>query len=97
MLIHNLGYPRIGAKRELKFALEAYWKNDIPAEELELVAKQIRLQNWELQKKLNIDLIPSNDFSFYDHVLDMSVMLNAIPKRFTDLGIVDKNLVFSRV
>ena len=82
MLTQNLGFPRIGAYRELKFALEAYWKNEITADQLETAARSIRHTNWKLQLKNQVDLIPCNDFSLYDHVLDMSVMLGAIPPRF---------------
>ncbi len=77
-----LGYPRIGAKRELKKATEKYWKGRITLEELKQVGRDIRKTNWLKQKKAGIDLIPVNDFSFYDQVLDMSCILGNIPKRF---------------
>lgn len=77
--IHNLGFPRIGAKRELKFALESYWKGEISSEELKAVAKQLRQQHW--QHQLGMDLLPVGDFSFYDQVLDMSFMLGNLPER----------------
>lgn len=79
---HNLGFPRIGEKRELKKATEAYWKKEISKEELLEVGSNIRLKNWEKQKRAGLDLIATNDFSFYDQVLDMSIMLSVIPKRF---------------
>ena len=79
----NLGFPRIGANRELKFAQEKYWKRQIPWTDLQNVAASIQTSNWILQKNAGIDFIPSNDFSFYDHVLDTSSMLGAIPERFT--------------
>ncbi len=82
MKIHNLGFPRIGRKRELKKATEAYWKKEITREELEKVAKNIRIENLKLQQKKKIDLIPVNDFSFYDQVLDMSMLLGIVPERF---------------
>jgi len=66
----NLGYPRIGAKRELKRALEGYWKGTLSAAHLQRVAAVIRSTNWRIQRDAGIDLIPSNDFSLYDHVLD---------------------------
>ena len=77
-----LGYPRIGEKRELKKANEAFWAGKISAEELLSVAAEIRLHNWKLQQKSGIEHIASNDFSLYDQVLDASVSFNAIPKRY---------------
>jgi 5-methyltetrahydropteroyltriglutamate--homocysteine methyltransferase len=85
MLTHNLGYPRIGGHRELKKANEQYWAGKITAVELEQTAKYIRHQNWQLQKEAGIDIIPCNDFSYYDHVLDTSLMVGAIPQRFHSL------------
>lgn len=85
-LTSTLGYPRIGEDRELKFALEGYWSGKRSAEELEAVAKDIRQRNWQLQKSAGIDLIPSNDFSLYDHVLDTSCLVGAIPQRFDHSG-----------
>ena len=85
MLTHNLGYPRIGGHRELKKANEQYWAGKITAVELEQTAKYIRHQNWRLQKEAGIDIIPCNDFSYYDHVLDTSMMVGAIPQRFHSL------------
>jgi len=78
----NLGYPRIGAKRELKKAIESYWKKLLSIEELEAIAKEIRLKNWQDQKTAGIKYIPSNDFSLYDQTLDMIALLGAVPKRF---------------
>ena len=83
LFTNNLGYPRIGLKRELKFALEAYWKRKSTLAELLKIAEEIQIQNWKLQQSAGIDLIPSNDFSFYDHVLDAAVMLGAVPDRFS--------------
>jgi 5-methyltetrahydropteroyltriglutamate--homocysteine methyltransferase len=82
MLKNNLGYPRVGAHRELKKASELYWAGKTGREELFAVARTIREQNWKLQENAGIDLIPCNDFSFYDQVLDTSLMLGAIPKRY---------------
>jgi 5-methyltetrahydropteroyltriglutamate--homocysteine methyltransferase len=82
MITNNLGYPRIGRSRELKKASESFWSGKISVDELEQTAAKIKLDNWKLQKDSGIDLIPSNDFSFYDHVLDMAVTLGAIPVRF---------------
>jgi len=82
MKTNVLGYPRIGEKRELKKANEAFWEGNLSEEELLAVAENIRVHNWTLQKEAGIDLIPSNDFSLYDQVLDFSFTINAIPERF---------------
>ena len=78
-LTHTLGFPRIGAKRELKFALEAYWNNQSPRGELEALGKELRRRHWEDQSAL--DLAPVGDFAFYDQVLDMSFTLGNLPER----------------
>ena len=80
-----LGYPRIGVNRELKKAEEAYWTGKITKKELLDTAAQIRKENWQLQKEAGIDLIPSNDFSFYDQTLDLSLSVGAIPERYNAL------------
>jgi len=85
LLTNNLGYPRVGPFRELKKANEAYWAKKISAEELLNTAKEIREANWKTQKEAGIDLIPSNDFSFYDQVLDLSLTVGAIPARYNSL------------
>ncbi|CAM5224839.1 5-methyltetrahydropteroyltriglutamate--homocysteine S-methyltransferase [Alishewanella longhuensis] len=82
--LHNLGFPRIGSKRELKFAQEAFWKGQGSAAELLQVAKQLRSRHWTLQQ--NLDLVPVGDFSLYDQVLDMSFTLGNIPKRVAKLA-----------
>ncbi|SKB64418.1 methionine synthase (B12-independent) [Parapedobacter luteus] len=79
---NNLGYPRIGALRELKKANEAYWAKKIGQQELLDAARAIRESNWKTQQDAGIDLIPSNDFSFYDQVLDLSLTVGAIPARY---------------
>ena len=84
-LAANLGYPRFGAKRELKRALESYWSGKISERELLGAGKQFRLAHWQLQQSAGIDVIPSNDFSFYDQVLDTSMMVGAIPARYAHL------------
>ena len=80
-----LGYPRIGEKRELKKANESFWAGKISEEELLAVAENIRVHNWTLQKEAGVDLIPSNDFSLYDQMLDFSFTISAIPERFTPI------------
>jgi 5-methyltetrahydropteroyltriglutamate--homocysteine methyltransferase len=81
----NLGFPRIGAQRELKKALESYWKGDSPREQLLDVAKQIRAENWKRQHAAKITHIPSGDFAFYDQVLNHTLMFGAIPARYDAL------------
>lgn len=80
---HNLGFPRMGGQRELKFALERFWRGETSVEDLEQTGKTLRLRHWTLQADL--DLVPVGDFSFYDHVLDTSQLLDNLPSR------VDKN------
>ncbi|MBN3785394.1 5-methyltetrahydropteroyltriglutamate--homocysteine S-methyltransferase [Burkholderia sp. Ac-20353] len=79
---HNLGFPRIGAKRELKFGLERYWKGESSRDELQALGVQLRARHWDHQKDL--DLAPVGDFAFYDQVLDMSFTLGNLPKRVQD-------------
>jgi len=78
-IIHNLGFPRIGARRELKFALESYWKGESSRDTLKALGAQLRRRHWEQQSGL--DLVPVGDFSFYDQVLDMSFTLGNLPER----------------
>jgi len=85
MLTHNLGYPRIGSHRELKKACERYWSSQISLGELVEAGRAIRESHWRLQQEAGIDLVPCNDFSFYDHVLDLSLMAGAIPARYRPL------------
>lgn len=92
---HNLGYPRIGAHRELKKATEAFWKGRRGAGELLGVGRELRKAAWLAQRDAGIDLVPSNDFSFYDHILDTSCLVGNIPRRFHwDGGPVGLNLYF---
>jgi 5-methyltetrahydropteroyltriglutamate--homocysteine methyltransferase len=79
------GYPRIGSTRELKKANEAFWAGKLSLERLQLIARQLRRQNWETLQAAGIDLIPSNDFSLYDQVLDMCLMTGTVPARFKPL------------
>lgn len=85
MLTQNLGYPRIGSQRELKKICENYWADKTGYKSVLQVGKNIRHENWKLQKEAGIDVIPSNDFSFYDHVLDHSLTFGAIPKRYNEV------------
>jgi 5-methyltetrahydropteroyltriglutamate--homocysteine methyltransferase len=84
MIAHNLGFPRIGARRELKDALEAYWRRAIGEEELRARGARLRAQHWRIQHDAGLDLVPVGDFAWYDHVLTTSVMLGAVPDRFGD-------------
>lgn len=85
MLTNIPGYPRIGSQRELKKACENYWAGKISLERLELTSRQLRKENWTGLQEAGIDLIPSNDFSWYDQVLDMCLTLGVIPSRFKAL------------
>lgn len=82
-----IGYPRIGTLRELKFALEKYFRNEITATELQTTAKELRAIHWQSQKEAGVDFIPSNDFSFYDIVLDSAFLFNIVPKRYKKLNL----------
>jgi 5-methyltetrahydropteroyltriglutamate--homocysteine methyltransferase len=88
----NLGFPRIGLHRELKKSLELYWKGAIDAAALHATGKELRARHWRLQRDAGIDVIPSNDFAFYDHMLDMTAMLGAAPPRFA--GIADPDQLY---
>ncbi|PCH62595.1 MAG: 5-methyltetrahydropteroyltriglutamate--homocysteine S-methyltransferase [Gammaproteobacteria bacterium] len=81
---HNLGFPRIGVNRELKHAVERYWKEQIDATELEQCGRDLRERHWRQQAESGLDFVPAGDFSWYDHVLDTSMMLGVIPQRFAD-------------
>jgi 5-methyltetrahydropteroyltriglutamate--homocysteine methyltransferase len=92
----NLGFPRIGRNRELKRALEGYWSGKIDQTELNSVGRQLRRDNWQLQRDAGIDHIPSNDFSYYDQVLDTCAMVGAVPHRYGWAGgTVDLDLYFA--
>jgi 5-methyltetrahydropteroyltriglutamate--homocysteine methyltransferase len=83
MALSNVaGFPRIGGERELKFATEGYWRGEVSEAELLEAAKRIRLDNWRFMQGAGIDLIPSNDFSLYDHVLDTIALVGAVPGRY---------------
>src|SRR5690606_6365840 len=94
MLLHNLGYPRIGEKRQLKWALEKYWAGKIDDAALQATALNIKKQNWLYQAEAGIDLIPCNDYSLYDHVLDTCLMLGVVPPRFEPLQNLPKQALY---
>ena len=81
----NLGFPRIGSRRELKHSLEDFWAGKIGAPVLLAAAQQLRARHWQLQRELEIAHIPSNDFSLYDHVLDTALMVGSVPPRYGSL------------
>ncbi|MCD5995113.1 5-methyltetrahydropteroyltriglutamate--homocysteine S-methyltransferase [Pseudomonas sp. CDFA 602] len=81
-LAHNLGFPRIGADRELKKALEAYWKGDLDQPGLRAVGRELRVAHWQIQKDAGIELLPVGDFAWYDQVLAHSLTLGVVPERF---------------
>jgi 5-methyltetrahydropteroyltriglutamate--homocysteine methyltransferase len=80
-ITHTLGFPRIGNKRQLKRALEAYWQGKISQQELETTGKSLRAAHWLMQKDAGIDLVPVGDFAYYDHVLNTSLLFGVIPAR----------------
>lgn len=82
VLTHTLGFPRVGLDRELKKALESHWKGELGEAELLAVASDLRQRHWQLQQSQGIDLIPAGDFSLYDHMLDTTAMLGAVPQRY---------------
>ena len=80
------GFPRIGQNRELKKIIEAYWKGAASLDEVRGTAKELRAKHWKLQAQAGVDLIPSNDFSYYDQMLDTAILLNVIPQRYKRLA-----------
>lgn len=90
-----IGFPRIGTLRELKFASEKYFRKEIEAEELQQIAETLRKTHWSIQKEAGIDYISSNDFSFYDMILDTAVLLNIIPKRYKELELSGLDTYFA--
>ncbi len=97
MALSNVsGFPRIGRNRELKFATEGYWRGETSADQLAATAKAIRVENWKLMQDAGIDLIPSNDFSYYDQVLDTIALVGGVPERYGwEGGQVDLDTYFA--
>jgi 5-methyltetrahydropteroyltriglutamate--homocysteine methyltransferase len=91
-----LGYPRIGARRELKKATEAFWAGQSDAADLEATGAALRRQVWETLRDAGLSGIPSNTFSLYDHVLDTAVMVNAVPARFAGRDGLDRYFAMAR-
>ena len=90
---HLSGFPRVGAKRELKFAQERYWRGEITEADLLDIAKKLREINWQHQANANADFVAVADFTFYDHILDLQVATGAIPARF---GFDSQNLTLDQ-
>ncbi len=90
-----VGYPRIGADRELKKVTEQYFKGSITAEELTKAAAELRRAHWRVQAEKKVRYIPSNDFSLYDNLLDMAVALDAVPRRYRELGLPARDVYFA--
>ena len=82
MKTHTLGFPRIGAHRELKFALERHWRGESQAEVLPQVAQDLRARHWLAQRHAGLDFATAGDFSLYDTMLDHALMFGAVPARF---------------
>ncbi len=93
--IHNLGFPRIGSNRELKFACEAYWAGEQTEAELLAVAHRVKTENWQRQLSAGIDLLPVGDFSLYDHILDTSALVGNLPTRFRELSVGEIDRYFA--
>lgn len=90
-----IGYPRVGTRRELKFALEKYFRGEVSEMELRETAKGLRKKHWQKQKESGIDFIPGNDFSYYDTMLDTAVLFNIIPERYRKLGLPELDTYFA--
>lgn len=90
-----IGYPRVGTLRELKFATEKYFRAEISVDKLQSTSKEIRKKQWMIQNDSGLDFIPSNDFSFYDNMLDTAVLFNIVPKRYADLGLLPLDTYFA--
>lgn len=90
-----IGYPRVGTRRELKFALEKYFRGEVSEIELRETAKGLRKKHWQKQKESGIDFIPGNDFSYYDTMLDTAVLFNIIPERYRKLGLPELDTYFA--
>ena len=89
------GFPRIGAHRELKRAIEGYWKGERNLDEVRRTAADLRARHWQLQQQAGVDLIPVNDFSYYDQVLDTSILLGVVPGRYRKLGLGPEDTLFA--
>jgi len=91
MQLHNLGFPRVGAKRELKFTLEKYWRGEITQDDFYNQCQQRRSENWRIQQEAGMEWLPAGDFAHYDHVLNTTLLLGVIPERFSHSHDVDNS------
>lgn len=96
LLTSLLGYPRIGAHRQLKTALENYWTGKGSSEELLAVSAELGSEHWKAQRRAGIDISPCNDFSLYDTVLDAAVTVGAVPQRYRHLPALDAYFAMAR-
>ncbi len=94
MQLNSLGFPRIGRRRELKFALEKYWRGESSVAELESVARELRRTHWQWQADAGVAQLPVGDFAYYDQVLTLSATLGVIPERHRDGGAVNLDTLF---
>lgn len=94
MIAHNLGFPRLGPHRDMKKAVESYWRGDSDGRALAEAGAALRRRNWAWQADAGLAMLPAGDFSWYDHVLDLSVMLGVIPERFRDTAPEDVDTMF---
>src|SRR5256885_1143951 len=95
-IAHNLGFPPIGCGRELKRATEGYWGGKVSREQLLRTGAELRAAHWRLQRDAGLDLVPVNDFSFYDRVLDTCALVGAVPGRYGwSSGTVDLDTYFA--
>ncbi|KAA8830709.1 5-methyltetrahydropteroyltriglutamate--homocysteine S-methyltransferase [Bifidobacterium tissieri] len=90
-----IGFPRIGSNRQLKKVIEGYWKGANSLEDVKTTSAQLRAEHWKLQQQAGVDLIPSNDFSYYDQLLDTAILLGAVPQRYKDLGLGAEDTLFA--
>src|SRR5262245_18136426 len=92
-ITHILGYPRIGARRELKFATESYWRAEATEEALESVGRSLRAEHWAKQEAAGLGFLSAGDFSYYDQMLDHRVLLGCVPARF---GFTARDMMLAR-
>jgi 5-methyltetrahydropteroyltriglutamate--homocysteine methyltransferase len=88
-LAHILGFPRIGSRRELKVALEAYWEGALDETALRNTARELRQHHWALQRAAGLDFVTVGDFAFYDHLHNLTALISAAPDRFALHGSID--------
>lgn len=95
IIVHTLGFPRMGLNRELKWAVEAYWRGEVSREALQAAGLKVRRQAAHIQRDAGMDLLPVGDFSLYDHMLDMTMALGAVPQRFQTTSAADPDGLFA--